>query len=233
MFTAGRFNDLLSLDVLCGNILLPSPFPRTGSCGDWLIYRRRDLPIMVEKLIPEVGFGWTMRILAFMILGLMIVGNLTIRSRIPPIAKPVKFMDFVRPFMEGNFALLALGSFLTFLGECLLLSLLFHAIHLPYLTPNRTLPSLHFHHPGCPGARRSQPSGKIPSRNPQRRIHIWTYHPSFLRRQIWPLYCFHRHVPPLVDHNPGALAPRLRYGSSDRFHPDLRILEWCCGEYLA
>jgi Na+/melibiose symporter-like transporter len=76
-------------------------------------------PVMVEKLIPEVGFGWTMRICAFMVLGLMILGNLTLKSRIPPVAKPVHAMDFVRPFLEGNFALLALGSFLTFLGESL------------------------------------------------------------------------------------------------------------------
>ncbi len=36
--------------------------------------------------------------------------------------QPVKAMDFVRPFMEPNFALLASGSFLTFLGmsNCLL-----------------------------------------------------------------------------------------------------------------
>jgi len=73
-------------------------------------------PIMTIKLIPEIGFPWTMRVLAFTILGLMIVGNLCLKSRIPPVPKPVKAMDFVRPFMEVNFALLALGSFLTFLG---------------------------------------------------------------------------------------------------------------------
>ena len=74
-------------------------------------------PVLVEKLIPQVGFGWTMRICAFMVLGLMILANLTLKSRIPPTAKPVKFMDFIRPFMEPNFALLASGSFLTFLGK--------------------------------------------------------------------------------------------------------------------
>jgi MFS family permease len=84
----------------------------TGSSIGGVIF-----PIMVIKLIPEVGFGWAMRICAFLILGLMIVGNLTLRSRIPPMARPVKFMDFIRPFMEPNFALLAFGSFLTFLGR--------------------------------------------------------------------------------------------------------------------
>lgn len=73
-------------------------------------------PIMVERLIPQVGFGWTMRICAFLILGLMVVANLTIVSRIPPRPTPVRPKDFVVPFKEVSFSLLALGSFLTFLG---------------------------------------------------------------------------------------------------------------------
>lgn len=73
-------------------------------------------PIMVHKLIPQVGFGWTMRICAFLILGLMIIANLTVVSRIPPRATSIKTADFVVPFKDINFSLLALGSFLTFLG---------------------------------------------------------------------------------------------------------------------
>lgn len=84
----------------------------TGSSIGGVIF-----PVMVVKLIPEIGFGWTMRVCAFMILGLMIVGNLTLKSRIAPVAKPVKPMDFIVPFKEANFALLTLGSFLTFLGK--------------------------------------------------------------------------------------------------------------------
>lgn len=75
-------------------------------------------PIMVEKLIPQVGFGWTMRICAFLILALMVVANLLIVSRIPPRPRPVHAKDFVVPFKEKEFALLAFGSFLTFLGMC-------------------------------------------------------------------------------------------------------------------
>lgn len=73
-------------------------------------------PIMVQRLIPEVGFGWSMRICAFLILGLMVVANLTIVSRIPPHPRPVRFMDFISPFKELPFVLLTFGSFLTFLG---------------------------------------------------------------------------------------------------------------------
>jgi MFS family permease len=65
-------------------------------------------PIMVHKLIPQVGFPWTMRICAFLILALLIVANALIRSRIPPFPKPVKIMDFVRPATELRFGLLIL-----------------------------------------------------------------------------------------------------------------------------
>ncbi len=73
-------------------------------------------PVMVHKLIPQVGFGWTMRISAFLILFLMIIANLTVVSRLPPMPRPVKFSDFYSPFKELPFVLLSFGSFLMFLG---------------------------------------------------------------------------------------------------------------------
>jgi MFS family permease len=63
-------------------------------------------PIMVSRLVVEVGFGWAMRICAFLILGLLIVANLFIKSRIPPYPRPVMFMDFITPLTESAFALL-------------------------------------------------------------------------------------------------------------------------------
>jgi MFS family permease len=73
-------------------------------------------PIMVQRLIPEVGFPWAMRITAFMILFLLIIANLTIKSRFPPKRTPVDLMVFIRPLGELRFDLLAFGSFLFFLG---------------------------------------------------------------------------------------------------------------------
>ncbi|KIV82644.1 hypothetical protein, variant [Exophiala sideris] len=73
-------------------------------------------PIMVTRMIPEVGFGWTMRTCAFLILAFMIVANLTIVSRIPPKRTPVRPKDFVKPFGESRFSILAFGTFLTWLG---------------------------------------------------------------------------------------------------------------------
>jgi MFS family permease len=74
------------------------------------------LPIMVHKLIPQVGFGWTMRICAFLILGLMVVGCATMTSRLPPMPKKANLSALVRPFAQLEFALLGLGAFLTFLA---------------------------------------------------------------------------------------------------------------------
>jgi len=74
------------------------------------------LPIMVQKLLPKIGFGWTMRTLAFLLLALLIFGNLTVKSRLPPARKPMRFMDFVTPFFELPFLLLALSSFFIYIG---------------------------------------------------------------------------------------------------------------------
>jgi MFS family permease len=74
------------------------------------------LPIMVNKLIPKVGFGWAMRIVAFLQLGLLIFANLTVRSRMPPRPNPLKATQFLKPMMEKRFILLMLASFVFFLG---------------------------------------------------------------------------------------------------------------------
>lgn len=61
---------------------------------------------MVVNLIPQVGFGWTMRICAFLILALLIFANLTVRSRIAPTRRPFNLMAFIRPLGEPSFSLL-------------------------------------------------------------------------------------------------------------------------------
>ena len=73
-------------------------------------------PIMVQRLIPRVGFPWTMRIAAFLILGLLIIANLTVRSRIPPTPRPLSIREFFIPLTELPFILLTASSFLVFLG---------------------------------------------------------------------------------------------------------------------
>lgn len=68
-------------------------------------------PIMVSHLLPEVGFGWTMRICAFLILALLSFANLLVRSRVPPTKSPFEAMAFIRPLKEPVFILLTLAIF--------------------------------------------------------------------------------------------------------------------------
>lgn len=73
-------------------------------------------PIMVVRLIPEVGFGWAMRICAFLILGLLIFANLTVSSRIAPSKRPFSVMAFIRPLKEPSFLLLTGAVFFFYWG---------------------------------------------------------------------------------------------------------------------
>lgn len=87
----------------------------TGSSLGGVIF-----PIMVSRLIEQVGYGWAMRACAFLILGLLIIANLTVHSRFH--AHPnfkrgqgLSKQQMVAPFVEPGFALLLLGMFfLTF-----------------------------------------------------------------------------------------------------------------------
>lgn len=76
-------------------------------------------PIMVTKLIPQIGFPWTMRAAAFMILGMLVIANLTVRARLEPKPKPVVVMEFVRPLREPTYTLMCLGAFMFFFGTFL------------------------------------------------------------------------------------------------------------------
>ncbi|RAL03683.1 MCT family MFS transporter [Aspergillus ibericus CBS 121593] len=74
------------------------------------------LPIMMEKLITRAGFGWAMRSGAFLILGLLIIGNLTIRSRQPPRPKSLSRDALLQPFHEPKMMLVIVGFVLLTFG---------------------------------------------------------------------------------------------------------------------
>lgn len=60
---------------------------------------------MIINLLPRVGFGWTIRICAFLILALLLFANFALKRRIEPQKRPIEFMAFVRPLREPAFAL--------------------------------------------------------------------------------------------------------------------------------
>lgn len=78
----------------------------TGSSIGGVIF-----PIMVSRLIDEVGFGWSMRICGFVILGLLIIANLTIKPFYHPVPHPVTGAQLRKPFTELNFLLITAGFF--------------------------------------------------------------------------------------------------------------------------
>ncbi|KAJ5963702.1 uncharacterized protein N7479_003578 [Penicillium vulpinum] len=73
-------------------------------------------PLMVQHLLPQVGFGWTMRICAFLILGLLVIANLTISSNFPHTPRPFSVMRYLGPLQELNFGILCTASFFMYWG---------------------------------------------------------------------------------------------------------------------
>ncbi|KAE8150439.1 major facilitator superfamily domain-containing protein [Aspergillus avenaceus] len=83
----------------------------TGSSVGGVIF-----PIMVARLIPRVGFGWTMRICGFMSLGLLVIANATVQSRLNHQRKPFHPLDFVRPLRDIPFVLTTAATFCVYWG---------------------------------------------------------------------------------------------------------------------
>ncbi|KAJ5898791.1 MFS transporter asaE [Penicillium taxi] len=73
-------------------------------------------PIMVSHLIPEVGFPWAMRICAFLILGLLVIANATIKSRLIHRKKPFHPKIFAKPLTDIKFIVTVVAAFLFFWG---------------------------------------------------------------------------------------------------------------------
>ncbi|KAM0493014.1 hypothetical protein ACHAP8_009543 [Fusarium lateritium] len=78
----------------------------TGSSIGGVIF-----PIMVNRLIKQVGFGWSMRICAFIILFLLTIANLTVKSFTPPRPQKVTRAQMAKPFREPEFIFCILGFF--------------------------------------------------------------------------------------------------------------------------
>ncbi|KAK1239871.1 hypothetical protein MKX08_007313 [Trichoderma sp. CBMAI-0020] len=83
----------------------------TGSSLGGVIF-----PIMVTRLIQEVGFPWAMRICAFLILGLLIIAILTVNAFNPPKFQPITLKRMVAPFTEFQFTCVCVGLLLFTFG---------------------------------------------------------------------------------------------------------------------
>lgn len=74
------------------------------------------LPIMMQRLIPTIGFAWSIRSAGFLMLALCLFAQVLVKSRIPPKPKAFSIIDFLRPLQEYNFLMVTLGSFFFFWG---------------------------------------------------------------------------------------------------------------------
>ncbi|PTD07009.1 putative transporter MCH4 [Fusarium culmorum] len=80
-------------------------------------------PIMVNRLMPRVGFGWTMRAVAFTILVGALIATATIRSNRGHAPTPFKIASYFTPLREMKFAPLCLAMTGQALGMSLELSI--------------------------------------------------------------------------------------------------------------
>ncbi|KAL2863151.1 putative MFS monocarboxylate transporter (Mct) [Aspergillus lucknowensis] len=127
-----EYYQILLAQGVCSSIGISCLFtPATYSTLTWF-HRRRGLaigivaagsslggvlfPIMFDHLITDVGFAWAIRIAAFLILAMLIFGNLTVRSRIKPFPKNLRLIDYLKPLRERVYLLTSIGSFVFYLG---------------------------------------------------------------------------------------------------------------------
>lgn len=71
--------------------------------------------IVFHRLIPQIGFAWTTRVLGFMALGTLLIPCVCIKMRTMPSAPRKKIVDF-SGFREAPFSIFALASFTGFIG---------------------------------------------------------------------------------------------------------------------
>lgn len=71
-------------------------------------------PIVLQKLIPQIGFGWSVRIVALIQIVTLAISNLVMKSRLPP----RKAGPLVEPkaFLQPSYTLYTIGAFLAFWG---------------------------------------------------------------------------------------------------------------------
>ncbi|KAH8664397.1 major facilitator superfamily domain-containing protein [Xylariales sp. PMI_506] len=66
-------------------------------------------PLMLQSLLPKVGFAWTTRIIGLMLLGLSVPANVLMRARLPPSDKIVSVLPDLSIFRDLKFSLTCVG----------------------------------------------------------------------------------------------------------------------------
>lgn len=124
---ATEYYQFLLSQGVCSAIGSASVFMCALGCTSGWFHKRRGLafgmlatgsslggvvfPILVSTLISKIGYPWAMRTCAFLIMALLIVANLTLKSRYAPSPKKLSRDQLSKPFHEIGFLLLLGGLF--------------------------------------------------------------------------------------------------------------------------
>ena len=75
-------------------------------------------PVMLKRLFDRIGFGWSVRVAAFLMLGCLIVANFLIHSRLPPPGRTNgrRLLD-PEAFKDPSFCLVCVLSFFPYMFE--------------------------------------------------------------------------------------------------------------------
>ncbi|KAL9620832.1 MAG: hypothetical protein Q9204_008171, partial [Flavoplaca sp. TL-2023a] len=84
-------------------------FAASGAATGGLVF-----PVIVQQLLPKIGFGWTVRVLGFVMLALQALIFLFMKPRIPP-RKTGPLVE-LSAFRELPYTLFSIGMFLSFWG---------------------------------------------------------------------------------------------------------------------
>ncbi|QIW97035.1 hypothetical protein AMS68_002553 [Peltaster fructicola] len=99
--------------------------PAVSAIGHWFFLKRANatgiaaaggslggvvFPLVLQALFPMVGWGWAIRVQGFIFIVLLIVANLTIRSRLPPRPGGSVLPDFTI-FRDVSFLLCTVGTY--------------------------------------------------------------------------------------------------------------------------
>jgi MFS family permease len=71
-------------------------------------------PVLAQHLLPMIGFGWTVRVMGFIMMGMMMIPLTLTKTRLPP-RRSGPIVEWAA-FKEGPFALYAVGITLCFWG---------------------------------------------------------------------------------------------------------------------
>ena len=73
------------------------------------------LPLVFHEMVDSAGYGWTLRTIAFIVLFLGIVAQLTITSRLPPTPKKASAKEMAATLKDKIFLLVTVAGFFTYI----------------------------------------------------------------------------------------------------------------------